>query len=47
MAMNRETAAEDIKTLSPNGVCLYPEEWQIQQDRDDITYYAMPVKALD
>jgi 2-oxoglutarate/2-oxoacid ferredoxin oxidoreductase subunit alpha len=46
VAMNRETAAEDIKTLSPNGVCLYPEEWRIQQDRDDITYYAIPVKAL-
>lgn len=46
VAMNQQTAAEDIKNLSPNGVCLYPEEWRIQHDRDDITYYPIPVKAL-
>jgi len=46
VAMNRTTAAEDIKGLPPQGVCLYPEEWQIQHDRDDITYYPIPVKAL-
>ncbi len=46
VAMNRTTAAEDIKGLPPQGVCLYPEEWQIQHDRDDITYYSIPVKAL-
>ena len=46
VAMNRTTAAEDIKELPPQGVCLYPEEWQIQHDRDDITYYSIPVKAL-
>ena len=27
-------------------MCLYPEEWRIQHDRDDITYYPIPVKAL-
>ncbi len=46
VAMNQQTAAEDIKNLSPNGVCLYPEEWRIQHDRDDIMYYPIPVKAL-
>ena len=44
--MNEATVAEDIKNLASGGVCLYPEEWKITQDRDDIIYYTMPIKAL-
>lgn len=46
VAMNLETYAEDVQNLASGGMCLYPEEWKIKQDRDDITYYPMPVKAL-
>ncbi|NDJ76907.1 MAG: 2-oxoacid:acceptor oxidoreductase subunit alpha [Chloroflexi bacterium] len=46
VAMNRDTIGEDIKYLAPGGICFYPEEWKIREDRDDIVYYAMPVKAL-
>lgn len=46
VAMNQTTIAEDIKNLPPGGVCLYPQEWNINQERDDITYYPMPVKAI-
>lgn len=46
VAMNRDTMIEDIQRLASGGICLYPEEWQIEQDRDDIVYYRMPVKAL-
>ncbi len=46
VAFNQETYAEDIQNLASGGVCLYPEEWKIKPDRDDVTYYPMPVKAL-
>jgi len=46
IAMNQDTYAEDIQNLASGGVCLYPEEWKIRLDRDDVTYYPMPVKAL-
>jgi 2-oxoglutarate/2-oxoacid ferredoxin oxidoreductase subunit alpha len=46
VAMNQDSVTEDIKNLSSGGICLYPEEWKIQRDRNDIIYYTMPVKAL-
>jgi 2-oxoglutarate ferredoxin oxidoreductase subunit alpha len=46
VAMNQATIAEDIKNLPPGGVCLYPQEWAINQERQDIIYYPMPVKAI-
>jgi len=46
VVMNQQTAAEDIQKLASGGVCLYPEEWNLHQDRTDIIYYPMPVKAL-
>jgi len=46
VAMNRDTALEDIQNLASGGICLYPQEWNLQHDRNDITYYAMPVEEL-
>jgi 2-oxoglutarate ferredoxin oxidoreductase subunit alpha len=46
VAMNRDTIAEDVQNLASGGICLYPQEWNLKHDRDDITYYAMPVKEL-
>jgi 2-oxoglutarate ferredoxin oxidoreductase subunit alpha len=46
VAMNQQTIAEDIRNLASGGICIYPEEWKISQDRDDIVYYPIPVKAL-
>lgn len=46
VAMNQATVFEDIKNMSPGGVCLYPEEWGIKHERADIVYYPMPVKDL-
>lgn len=46
VAMNQDSVAEDIRNLSSGGVCLYPEEWKLARERNDITYYTMPVKAL-
>ncbi len=44
--MNPETALQDINKIQSGGVCLYPESAKYNFDRDDITYYKMPVKRL-
>ncbi|WP_119073100.1 2-oxoacid:acceptor oxidoreductase subunit alpha [Aggregatilinea lenta] len=46
VAMNEQTAADDLANLASGGVCLYPEEWAFNQSRDDVTYYPLPVKEL-
>ncbi|MBN1678826.1 MAG: 2-oxoacid:acceptor oxidoreductase subunit alpha [Anaerolineae bacterium] len=46
VAMNQQTFLEDVEKLAGGGVCFYPEEWKFKQNRDDIFYYPMPVKAL-
>ncbi len=46
VVMNQDTVQEDIANLASGGVCFFPEEWKINQDRTDITYYPMPVKAV-
>ncbi len=46
VCMNEQTAAEDVKNLVSGGVCVYPQEWKMGETREDITYYAMPVKEL-
>src|SRR5574341_1674847 len=46
VAMNRATAEEDIAGVASGGMCLYPEEWGLRHDRDDIVYYPMPVKEF-
>lgn len=46
IAMNQDTAAEDIQNTPPGGVVLLPAEWKWSQSREDITYYEMPVKDM-
>mgnify|MGYP001195828417 FL=1 len=46
VAMNPDTIAEDIADLPPGGVCLYPEEWKLRDQRDDVVYYPLPVNDL-
>ncbi len=46
VAMNEDTVAEDVQALPPGGVCIYPADWDIEQLRDDIVYYPLPVKEL-
>ena len=44
--MNPETALQDINNVQAGGICLYPESAKYNFDREDITYYRMPVKRL-
>ncbi|GAB4508745.1 MAG: 2-oxoacid:acceptor oxidoreductase subunit alpha [Anaerolineae bacterium] len=46
VAYNQDTAAEDIATLPPGGVCILPADWKWGQSRSDIIYYEIPVKEI-
>jgi len=46
VAMNLQTAAEDIANLPAGGVCILPSEWHLKEDRADIVYYPVPVQQM-
>jgi 2-oxoglutarate ferredoxin oxidoreductase subunit alpha len=46
IAFNQATVAEDIEALPPGGVCLYNGDWKRVPERDDVTYYPVPVGAF-
>ena len=46
IAFNPDTVAEDITTLPPGGICIHNDDWRSLPQRDDITYYAIPVNTF-
>lgn len=46
VAFNHVTVVQDIQTLPPGGICLYNGDWRTVPQRDDITYYAVPVNMF-
>ena len=46
VAFNQATVIQDIQTLPPGGICLYNGDWRSIPQRDDITYYAVPVNEF-
>src|SRR3954471_8003204 len=46
VAFNPATAEEDLSTLPPGGVCLYPDDLKFMKLREDVTMYPLAVKAL-
>lgn len=46
VAMNPETAKEDIEGLEPGRVVLYEEKLKLFDIRDDLIYYPIPFSAL-
>jgi 2-oxoglutarate ferredoxin oxidoreductase subunit alpha len=46
VAFNDATVHEDIETLPPGGVCIHNDDWRSLPQRDDITYYGIPVKRF-
>jgi 2-oxoglutarate/2-oxoacid ferredoxin oxidoreductase subunit alpha len=46
VALNRNTAAEDIAGVASGGVVILPSEWKLPESRDDITYYTLPVQQM-
>jgi 2-oxoglutarate/2-oxoacid ferredoxin oxidoreductase subunit alpha len=46
VALNRQTAAEDIAGVAAGGVVIYPSEWKLSEDREDVFYYSLPVQQM-
>src|SRR5690242_5172793 len=46
VAMNAETAKEDVLSLAPGAVVLYDEPLQLNTLRSDLTFYAVPYDKL-
>jgi len=46
IAMNPETAQEDVKSLAPGAAVLYDEPLKLNAVRDDLTFYPVPYDKL-
>src|SRR5689334_15959217 len=46
VAMNAETAQEDVMSLQPGAVCVYDEPLNLSSLRQDITFYPVPFDKL-
>jgi 2-oxoglutarate/2-oxoacid ferredoxin oxidoreductase subunit alpha len=46
IAFNQATAAADLASLPKGGVCIYNEDLKFERNRDDVTYYGLPVKQM-
>jgi 2-oxoglutarate ferredoxin oxidoreductase subunit alpha len=46
VAFNEKTVDADLAALPSGGVCLFPSDSKIERTRDDVVYYALPVKDL-
>lgn len=46
VAMNPETAEEDVSTLKPGAACVYDERLNLKRLRDDVTFYPVPFDQL-
>src|SRR5215470_6558594 len=46
VAMNQETAQEDVMSLRPGAACVYDEPLNLSQLRNDVTFYPVPFDKL-
>ncbi|MCB9639557.1 MAG: 2-oxoacid:acceptor oxidoreductase subunit alpha [Myxococcales bacterium] len=46
VAMNPKTVAEDLTKVPSGGVIFYDTALPVKEDREDVVYYAMPVKDM-
>jgi 2-oxoglutarate ferredoxin oxidoreductase subunit alpha len=46
IAMNAETAREDVLSLSPGGAVIYDESLKLNELRNDVSFYAVPFDQL-
>jgi 2-oxoglutarate ferredoxin oxidoreductase subunit alpha len=46
IAMNQETAREDVLSMKPGGAVIYDEPQKLNELRGDLTYYAVPFDQL-
>jgi 2-oxoglutarate/2-oxoacid ferredoxin oxidoreductase subunit alpha len=46
VAMNAETAQEDVMSLMPGAVCVYDEPLNLSKLRQDVTFYSVPYDKI-
>ncbi|HWG85401.1 MAG TPA: 2-oxoacid:acceptor oxidoreductase subunit alpha [Deinococcales bacterium] len=46
VAFNPKTQAADLAALPVGGVCFYPDDARLEQTRDDVVYYPLPVRDI-
>jgi 2-oxoglutarate ferredoxin oxidoreductase subunit alpha len=46
VALNQETADEDVLTLKPGAACVYDERLNLKRLRDDVVFYPVPFDQL-
>src|SRR5215475_4443034 len=46
VALNAETAQEDVKSLMPGAVCVYDEPLNLSKLRQDVTFYPVPYDKI-
>ncbi len=46
VAMNAETAADDVRALKPGSVVLFDEPLKLEALRDDLVFYSVPFDKL-
>ncbi len=46
VAFNPNTQQDDIKKLASGGICIYPADWKLKDQREDIHYFPMPAKEM-
>ncbi|MGK3936718.1 2-oxoacid:acceptor oxidoreductase family protein, partial [Enterococcus faecium] len=46
VAMNPQTAFEDVKALTPGSVCISPIELKLNDVRSDVQHYQVPFTEL-
>ncbi len=46
IAMNPSTINNEIDLIVPGGVLYYPDDIKIENNRDDIIYYPMPIRRI-
>jgi 2-oxoglutarate ferredoxin oxidoreductase subunit alpha len=46
VAMNSETAQEDVRSLAPGAIVLYDEPLNLSQIRNDLIFYAVPFDKI-
>lgn len=46
VAFNPKTQADDIQKLQPGGLVVYPQEWKLKPEREDLTYVGLPVRDM-
>src|SRR6201996_5416380 len=42
VAMNPQTAVEDVQALEPGAMCVSPSELKLELIRDDVQHYSVP-----